>query len=104
MHSLKNVRHHLKENKLRSVRIIVTGKVQGVFFRKYTLMKANETGVQGFVKNLPDGNVHIEITGNENAVNDFIAWCYTGSPNAVVEKVEVLEMEPVIFRNFEIHY
>lgn len=46
--------------------------------------------------------MHIEISGNENAVNDFDRTGYTGSPNAVVEKVEVLEMEPVIFRNFEI--
>ena len=50
----------ISENPLRHVRIIVYGKVQGVFFRKHTFQKANELGIKGFVKNQEDKSVMIE--------------------------------------------
>ena len=59
------------ENELICHQIIVTGKVQGVWFRDSTLKKAHELGVKGFVKNQPDGSVYIEAEGTPSAIKEF---------------------------------
>jgi acylphosphatase len=59
--------------------IKVYGKVQNVGFRFYTKKKANELGLSGFVKNMTDGSVYIEVTGEENIVEQLINWCHFGS-------------------------
>lgn len=76
----------------KQIRIKVTGKVQGVFYRKYTYQKAAELGITGFVKNMPDDSVYIEAYGDDDVLSLFVDWCYTGSPKAQVENVEVNEM------------
>lgn len=73
--------------KLKTVEIWVKGKVQGVFYRKYTQEKAEAIGLKGFVENLDDGRVHILATGGEGELNQLIEWCETGSPEAVVKDV-----------------
>jgi acylphosphatase len=73
--------------------ITVTGNVQGVFFRKYTIEKAQELGLKGTVRNMPDGSVFIEAEGEENALAQFAGWCYEGSPYSKVEEVVVKEGE-----------
>ena len=82
--------------------IIVTGKVQEVWFRKYTFDKANELGLCGFVKNRPNNDVYIEVEGKSIILNNFISWLYTGSPQSKVEKViyEVDKLEH--FKRFTI--
>ena len=67
--------------------IHIKGMVQGVFFRKYTEMKAEELGVKGFVSNRPDGSVYIEAEAEEDVLREFIKWCYAGSPASRVETV-----------------
>ena len=67
--------------------ILVKGKVQGVFFRKYTKLKADELNVKGWVKNTDDGDVEIMAHGKEDAVEKLIEWCWQGSPNAEVVNV-----------------
>jgi len=69
--------------------IIVTGRVQGVFFRTSALQEAQRAGVSGFVKNLPDGAVEAVVEGPDSAVEQFIAWCRQGPPNARVDDVQV---------------
>lgn len=69
------------------IKIQVTGKVQGVFFRKYTKSKANELGLSGWVRNEPDGSVSILACGDEVRLNELVDWCHTGSPGSEVEKV-----------------
>ena len=69
--------------------IIITGKVQGVFFRKHAKQKAEELNVNGWVKNINYDKVEIIVQGNENDVADFIEWCKDGSPKARVENVLV---------------
>ncbi len=72
--------------------IRVTGKVQGVWFRKYTYDKANALGLRGFVENQPDGSVYIEIeSDNIQKLNDFIEWLHTGSPLSKVDNLEITE-------------
>lgn len=84
--------------------ITIKGKVQGVFFRKYTQRTALEMGVNGFVKNCSDGSVYAEVTGPRQLVEQFISWCHVGSPSAVVMEVLVEEKNTVHFTTFEIRY
>lgn len=74
-------------DKMEHVNIYVTGKVQGVFFRRYAEMKAHELGVSGFVKNLPDGSVYIEAEGAMPALMKLVEWCRKGSPLSTVSDV-----------------
>jgi acylphosphatase len=68
--------------------INVQGRVQGVWFRKYTLDKARSIGLTGFVKNNLDGAVYIEAEGDAEQLNEFINWLYRGSPLSRVTSVE----------------
>ena len=61
--------------------ITVHGLVQGVAFRYYTVEKALQLGVKGFVKNQPDGTVYIEAEGEDRELRDFVAWCRQRSPS-----------------------
>lgn len=72
-------------------RVLISGLVQGVYFRAYTRDTATELGVTGWVRNLPDGRVEAVFEGKEEAVGRMIEWCRRGSPRARVEDVEVFE-------------
>ena len=74
--------------------IIVKGKVQGVFYRKFTKQKALELGVYGWVKNAANGDVEIFAQGNEASIEQLAAWCWQGSPKSVVESVEMEDAQP----------
>ncbi|HNR19701.1 MAG: acylphosphatase [Bacteroidetes bacterium] len=89
---------------MKTISILVKGKVQGVFFRKYAKDKADELDVSGFVKNINDGSVYIEATGNEDALNKLVAWCNHGPMLAQVASVETNLMELHDFDGFEISY
>ena len=87
---------------MRSVRILISGKVQGVFFRKYTCDEALRLGLRGYVKNLPDGRVQVEVSGEPDAVEALISWCKTGPPRARVTDVQVTGSEPADVSTFVI--
>jgi acylphosphatase len=74
--------------------VLVSGKVQGVFYRDSTRQKAESLGLAGWVRNLRDGRVEAVFEGPEDAVKDAVAWCREGSPNARVTDVDVLWTEP----------
>lgn len=82
--------------------IRVTGKVQGVWFRTMLLAKAKERGVVGFVRNEPDGSIYIEAEGEEEAMKALIDWCWIGSEQAKVARVEMTECAPQGFTDFKI--
>jgi acylphosphatase len=67
----------------------IYGKVQGVFFRDSSRMKAKELGLSGWVGNEPDGTVQIVAEGSDKDLNRMIDWCKNGPDNAEVEKVNV---------------
>ena len=69
------------------VRVVVTGRVQGVFFRDGCVEQARALGVRGFVRNRIDGAVEAEFEGPEAAVERMVAWCRTGPPRAQVDAV-----------------
>ena len=83
-------------------RISITGKVQGVFFRASTKDKADELGVTGEVRNLPDGGVEVIACGQEGQVAQLVAWCHDGPPRAKVEQVVVEEAAERRFEGFKV--
>ena len=70
------------------VSVIVHGCVQGVSFRHYTVARALDLGVTGWVRNLPDGSVEGLFEGAEAAVYALVDWCRQGPPASLVERVE----------------
>jgi len=80
----------------------VSGNVQGVFFRATTRETAEKHGVDGWVKNLPDGRVEAVFEGNEADVEAMVEFCHEGSPAARVEDVEVAYEESQGLDGFEI--
>ncbi len=85
--------------------IIVKGKVQGVFFRKYTRQRAVELNIYGWVKNTENGDVEIFAQGNKDEIEQLINWCRQGSPKANVENVAANDAEPDIgLAGFYIHH
>ena len=71
------------------IRIIVTGKVQGVFFRQALKVMAKKNDVFGWVKNLKDGRVEAVLEGDEEKVSRLVEWAHGGPANARVEDVEI---------------
>lgn len=67
----------------------VSGSVQGVFFRDSTRRKAEDLGLAGWVKNLPDGRVEAVFEGPSESVREMVGWCESGPSQADVEDVEV---------------
>ena len=71
------------------IRIFVTGKVQGVFFRQSLKVMAKKNDVSGWVKNLTDGRVEAVLEGNEEQIGRLLEWAHRGPANARVEDVEI---------------
>ena len=82
--------------------ILVSGKVQGVFYRASTVEKANELDLKGFAQNLPDGRVLIEAEGDSVSLQKLIEWCKNGPPRAVVTNVQVMEGALKNYRDFSV--
>jgi acylphosphatase len=78
----------------RRVRLLISGRVQGVFFRATTADRGRELGLSGFVRNLADGRVEAVAEGPASAVETLIGFCHQGPPAARVTGVEVTELEP----------
>ena len=69
-------------------RVIFSGRVQGVNFRAFTARVAESLGLEGWVKNLPDGNVEAILEGQKDFVEEAIKRCRTGPSIAEVEDVQ----------------
>lgn len=80
---------------VRRVKVTVSGRVQGVFFRASTQDAARDLGLAGKVRNLPDGRVEAIFQGPAAAVDKAVAFCRQGPPQAQVEGVEVAELDPL---------
>ncbi len=89
---------------MKQVKIIVSGKVQGVGFRYYTRKKAEQLGVRGYVRNLKNGNVEIVTVGETKQVDTLIEWARSGSPAAVVNdlKIKAIDELEEKYQDFEI--
>jgi len=76
-------------------RVVVHGRVQGVFFRDTTRRMAESRGVAGWVRNRPDGTVEAAFEGDPDAVESMVRFCREGPGGAEVERVEVADEAPV---------
>ncbi|MGD2186634.1 MAG: acylphosphatase [Desulfobacterales bacterium] len=76
------------EKKVRA-HAVISGRVQGVFFRAETQRAAERFGVFGWVRNRPDGTVEAVFEGEQQAVDAVLGWCKQGPNLAVVKNVEV---------------
>ncbi len=87
------------------VRVLIDGRVQGVCFRMETRRAAEERGVEGWVRNLPNGKVEAVFEGEDAKVQSMLQWCETGPPLARVNRVEVENETPADeFEGFRIAY
>ncbi|NWG11342.1 acylphosphatase [Candidatus Bathyarchaeota archaeon] len=85
--------------------ILVSGRVQGVFFRSEISYEAEKRGVKGWVRNLPDGRVEAVFEGEEENVKEIIEFCKRGPPGAKVTKVDVTQENYTgKIRRFETRY
>ena len=88
-----------------AVRMIITGKVQGVCFRLETQKAARELGAGGWVRNRADGSVEVWAEGDERQVQALVKWCRKGAPLSRVDRVEVTsEAVSGSYPSFEITY
>ena len=84
--------------------VIVSGIVQGVFFRASTYEEAVRLGVAGWVRNLPDGSVEAVFEGPRDAVERAVVWVRHGPDRAGVERAEVEWEEPEGLSGFATRY
>jgi acylphosphatase len=77
-----------------AVDVVVTGHVQGVFFRAAMREQADRLGVTGWVRNEPDGSVRAHLEGSPDALDRLVDWCADGPPAASVRGVEHRAGEP----------
>jgi acylphosphatase len=75
-------------------RVLVSGRVQGVFFRDSCRREARRAGVGGWVRNLRDGRVEACFEGDDDVVQRLVEWCRTGPGSAYVTDVEAIEEDP----------
>ena len=88
----------------RAVDVVVTGHVQGVFFRARMHERAERLGVCGWVRNDEDGSLVAHLEGPGGAVGDLVAWCEEGPPSARVSRVTVTDVDPAGDRVFEVRH
>jgi acylphosphatase len=90
---------------MKRMRVFISGRVQGVFFRAYTRETAMTLNLTGWVRNLYDGSVEALFEGDDTNVQSMLEWCKKGPPHAVVRHVDASE-EPYTgeFRDFRITY
>ena len=82
--------------------IVVTGRVQGVFYRAGMREQAERLEVAGWARNEPDGTVTAHLEGKPEAVAELLEWCATGSPSARVEQVRPTSAEVTGTHGFEV--
>ena len=80
--------------------IHITGKVQAVWFRAWTVEQASELGLDGWVRNRLDGSVEAVAAGPAARVEELIARCHRGSPASRVDKVNVEETPGIVAAGF----
>ena len=83
-------------------RLVVRGRVQGVFFRDSTRQAARDAGVAGYAVNRDDGTVEVVLEGDATSVESVITFCRTGPARADVESVIVRDEQPVGLEGFGI--
>ena len=80
---------------MKRVRVVATGRVQGVFYRASCARLARGLGLTGYVRNLPDGRVEAAFEGSDSAVDEMVAWSGVGPDLANVVRLDVVVEDPL---------
>jgi acylphosphatase len=91
-------------SEMKHLKLNIRGKVQGVWYRKSTYEEATRLGLTGFVCNQPDGSVYAEAEGEEDILEEFVAWCKQGPMLASVTEVEIQEAALENFEAFSVKW
>ncbi len=89
--------------KTNALKIYVFGRVQKVGYRNFIFEKAIELSLKGKVENRKDGTVYIEAVGSNMQLDEFLEWCYKGSPLAKVEKLDVQVLHHYSYLDFSVN-
>jgi acylphosphatase len=90
---------------VRQLHVVISGRVQGVFFRAETRRTALALGITGWVRNLPDRTVEAVFEGGDEPLRQMMQWCHSGPPGARVDRVTVKTPAAASdFSGFEIRY
>ena len=86
----------------KSIRIFLTGSIQGIFFRQFIKDNADKSNVRGYIRSLEDGRVEIFFEGDKEKVNSMVEICRTGHKHANIRSVEEKEEPFQDFKEFRI--
>lgn len=86
----------------KSVRLYISGTVQGIFFRQFIKENAERNNIRGFVRNLEDGRVEAFIEGDNESVDKMIELCQKGPKHSKIDKVEIKEEKFQDFKEFKV--
>ena len=90
---------------VKTIKIIIIGRVQNVFFRIFVKKYADKLGIKGFTENLPNGSIEVIAQGENDSLDKLIKQVKIGPDFAKVDKIIVSrETSNEIFQNFEIRY
>ena len=90
---------------MKTYKVIISGKVQRVFFRDHIMKKAISSGINGYVKNTNEGNVEAIFQCSEKNIKKMIEWCKIGPTNSRVDSVEFQEIKSFKeYKDFNIIY
>lgn len=87
---------------MKTVRVFISGIVQGVFFRAFIKENAENLGLTGYVRNLEDGRVEVVVEGYDNEVNKMIELCKKGPPHSKIKDIEIEKIGHQGFQEFKI--
>ncbi len=86
----------------KSVRLYISGTVQGIFFRQFIKDNAERNNVKGFVRNLEDGRVEVFAEGNQEDVDKIVEFCQKGPKHSKIDKVEIKDEKFQDLKEFKI--
>ncbi len=87
---------------MKTNKVVISGLVQGIFFRNFIKGKADELGVKGHVRNLETGEVEVFLEGEDGKVNKMVEICKKGSPHSQVKEAVVEEIKHIGFEDFKV--
>ncbi|RXJ80911.1 acylphosphatase [Arcobacter sp. F2176] len=89
---------------MKSYKFIISGKVQGVFYRKSVTTNANRAKFSGYIKNLANGDVEAAVTCKENRLNEFITILKSGSQHSKISHIKQTSIGALYTNEFQIKY
>ncbi len=87
---------------MRTIKILISGLVQGIFFKNYIKEEAIKLGLKGYVRSLENGKVEVVVEGKDEEVDTMRLVCKKGSMHSEVKKIELQDMNHVGFKEFKI--